>query len=559
VEFAILGPLKISDGGRELTPGRAKQRALLAMLLLRANEVVGSDQLVEGLWGESPPATAANALHGHVSSLRKRLGVERIETRPAGYRLRVDAGELDLARFERLVAEARRRIEPERRSMRLGEALALWRGEPLADLRYQSFAQPEIARLTERRVAALEDRIEADLAIGQHHELVGELEWLVVHHPYRERLRGQLMLALYRCGRQADALNAYQQARRTLVEQLAIEPGPALRELEHGILAQDQELAATSETPAGTPRRGSVRRPPVRYAKSADLNIAYQVTGAGPIDVVLVSGFISHLEKDWEDPRHAHFFERLASFSRLIRFDKRGTGLSDRPAELPDLETRMDDVRAVMDAASSERGLLFGYSEGGPLSLLFAATYPERVSALVLYGVFASRIRSDDYPWAPTPAERAAAGELIEREWGWEADMHNMCPNADEAMARWWGERARAAASPGAARALIAMNSTVDVRHVLPTIRAPTLVLHRKDDHDARVEEGRYIAERIPGARFVELSGEDHFVAINPDQILDEVERFARSLPIADRRSPTPTSQADHTSTAQTDSKRTSR
>jgi DNA-binding SARP family transcriptional activator/pimeloyl-ACP methyl ester carboxylesterase len=545
VEFAILGPLKISDGGRELTPGRAKQRALVAMLLLRANEVVGTDQLVEGLWGESPPATAANALHGHVSSLRKRLGVERIETRPAGYRLRLDAGELDLARFEGLVAEARRRIEPERRARRLGEALELWRGEPLADLRYQAFAQPEIARLTELRVVALEDRIEADLAVGRHNDLVGELEWLVAHHPYRERLRGQLMLALYRCGRQADALRAYQQARRTLVEQLGIEPGPALRELERGILAQDEELATTSEAPAGTSRRGSIRRPPVRYAKSGHLNIAYQVTGAGPIDVVLVSGFISHLEKDWEDPRHAHFFERLASFSRLIRFDKRGTGLSDRPAELPDLETRMDDVRAVMDAASSERGILLGYSEGGPMSLLFAATYPERVSALVLYGVFASRIRSDEYPWAPTPAERAAASEQIEREWGWEADMHSMCPNADEAMARWWGERARAAASPGAARALIAMNSTVDVRHVLPAIRAPTLVLHRSGDHDAHVEEGRYIAERTPGAQFVELSGEDHFVAIDPDQILDEVERFVLSLPTADRRSPAPTSQAD--------------
>jgi DNA-binding SARP family transcriptional activator/pimeloyl-ACP methyl ester carboxylesterase len=545
VEFAILGPLKITDGGRELTPGRAKQRALLAMLLLRANEVVGTDQLVEGLWGESPPATAANALHGHVSSLRKRLRAERIETRPAGYRLRLDAGELDLARFEGLVAEARRAIEPERRSMRLGEALELWRGEPLADLRYQSFAQPEIARLTELRVAALEDRIEADLAIGRHHDLVGELEWLVAHHPYRERLRGQLMLALYRCGRQADALQAYQQARRTLVEQLRI-------------LAQDEELATTSEAPEDTSRRGAVRRPPVRYAKSGDLNIAYQVTGQGPIDVVLVSGFISHLEKDWEDPRHAHFFERLASFSRLIRFDKRGTGLSDRPAELPDLETRMDDVRAVMDAANSERGILFGYSEGGPMSLLFAATYPERVSALVLYGVFASRIRSDEYPWAPTPAERAAASERIEREWGWEADMHSMCPNADEAMARWWGERARAAASPGAARALIAMNSTVDVRHVLPAIRAPTLVLHRRGDHDARLEEGRYIAERIPEARFVELSGEDHFVAIDPDQILDEVQRFVLSLQ-ADRRSPAPASQADPPQPRRTDSKRASR
>jgi len=160
------------------------------------------------------------------------------------------------------------------------------------------------------------------------------------------------------------------------------------------------------------------------------------------------------------------------------------------------------------------------------MSLLFAATYPERVSALVVYGAFAARIHSDDYPWAPSPEERAASAEQIEREWGWEADMHRMCPNADEAMARWWGERARAAASPGAARALIAMNSTADVRHALPAIHAPTLVLHRTHDQDARIEEGRYIAERIPGARFVELPGEDHFVAIEPDQIVDQVERF---------------------------------
>ena len=246
---------------------------------------------------------------------------------------------------------------------------------------------------------------------------------------------------------------------------------------------------------------------------------------------MLVSGFISHLEKDWEDPRHALFLERLGSFSRLIRFDKRGTGLSDRPTALPDLRTRMEDVRAVMDAAGSERAVLFGYSEGGAMSLLFAATYPERVSALILYGVFAARTHSDDYPWAPSSSERAAYAEQVEREWGWEADMSRMCPNADEAMARWWGERARAAASPGAARALITMNSTADVRHVLSAVRAPTLVLHRSRDKDVRIEEGRYIGDRVPGATFVELSGEDHFVGIDPDQIVDQVERFLVASP----------------------------
>ena len=265
----------------------------------------------------------------------------------------------------------------------------------------------------------------------------------------------------------------------------------------------------------------------ILYARSGDVNIAYQVVGTGPIDLVLVPGFISHLELDWAEPRSAHFLRRLASFSRLIRFDKRGTGLSDRPGGLPDLETRMDDVRAVLDAVGSERAALFGYSEGGPMSILFAGTYPQRTTALVLYGSYAKRRDpDDDYPWAPTRAEREAYAEEIERTWGFEADMERMSPSADEAMARWWAARARAAASPRAARDLILMNSQVDVRALLPAISVPTLVLHRSGDRDSRPEEGRYIAERIPGARFVELSGVDHFPSIDGDQILDEIEEF---------------------------------
>jgi pimeloyl-ACP methyl ester carboxylesterase len=269
---------------------------------------------------------------------------------------------------------------------------------------------------------------------------------------------------------------------------------------------------------------------PIRYTRSDDLNIAYQVTGSGTDDLLLVAGFVSHLMLDWTEPRHAHFLDRLGSFSRLIRFDKRGTGMSDRPPGLPDLERRMDDVRAVLDAARSERAVLFGYSEGGPMSILFAATYPERVAGLVIYSSYARRLWAPDYPWGFRPEERARYAEQLEQEWAWEADMRNMCPNADDAMARWWGERCRAATSPGAARALIEMNSLVDVRDVLGAVRAPTLVLHRRDDVDAKIDEGRYLAERIPGARFVELAGIDHFVAVDPDQILDPVERFVRDL-----------------------------
>jgi DNA-binding SARP family transcriptional activator/pimeloyl-ACP methyl ester carboxylesterase len=533
MEFRILGPLEADDGGKPVKLGGGQQRALLADLLVNAGQTVSRDRLIDDLWGERMPATAAKIVHNYVTRLRKVLPPGVLQTRPSGYAVELDRHALDLRRFERLVAEGRSFLvagEPVGASDRLRDALALWRGPALAEFG-EPFAMMDRVRLEELRLAALEHRIEADLALGRHADLAGELEWLVAHHPYRENLRVQQMLALYRSGRQADALQAYQEARRLLTEELGIEPSPVLRELERRVLAQDETLAATGPAPHNRSPGVGVRRPPVRYARSGDLNIAYQVSGAGPPDLVLVSGFISHLEKDWEDPRHAHFLDRLAAFSRLIRFDKRGTGLSDRPGGLPDLETRMDDVRAVMDAAGSAGAMLFGYSEGGAMSLLFAATYPERVKALVLYGVFAARAPGEDYPWAPTPAERAVLAEQIEREWGWEADMHRMCPNADQAMAYWWGERARAAASPGAARALIAMNSKVDVRHVLSEVRAPTLVLHRSGDLDARVEEGRYIAERIPEARFVELPGEDHFVAINPDQILDQVESFLHSVP----------------------------
>jgi pimeloyl-ACP methyl ester carboxylesterase len=265
---------------------------------------------------------------------------------------------------------------------------------------------------------------------------------------------------------------------------------------------------------------------PIRYARSGDVNIAYQVTGDGPLDLVVVHGFFSHVELDWEHPAARHVFDRLGAFARLIRFDKRGTGLSDRNVGLPDFETRMDDVRAVMDAVGSETAALFGFSEGGPMCVLFAATYPERTRALVLYGTYAKRLRSDDYPWAPTWEQRLAAAAELERGWGEDFDLDVMAPNADVSLSRWIALRGRAALSPAAARDLILMNSQADVRAALPLVQAPTLVLHRTHDRDASVEEGRYIASRIPGARFVELPGEDHIPYVDPDQILDEIEEF---------------------------------
>jgi pimeloyl-ACP methyl ester carboxylesterase len=279
---------------------------------------------------------------------------------------------------------------------------------------------------------------------------------------------------------------------------------------------------------------------PVQYARSGEVNVAYQVTGEGPFDLLLIHGFFSHLEIDWELPASRYVNDRLGSFARLIRFDKRGTGLSDRNVGVPDLESRMDDVRAVMDSVDSESAALFGYSEGGPLCALFAATYPERVRALVLYGTYAKRRDpEDDYPWAPTWDERVAIAHELEETWGSaNVDLADMWPNPDEAESAWFGRRARASLSPAGVRDLILMNSQVDVRDILPTIQCPTLVLHRTGDRDASVGEGRYIAGRIPGARFVELPGDDHTLVADPRIVLDEVEEFltgARPKPSSDR------------------------
>ena len=253
MDFRILGPLEVHAEGGSIPLGGAKQRALLAILLLNANEVVSSDRLIDELWGDQPPDTAVKALQGYVSALRKTLGPDLIVTRPPGYAIRLDPEQLDLTRFEQLHTTGREAVttgDPKRASESLRKALALWRGQPLADLAYESFAQAEIGRLEELRLAALEEQIEADLALGRHADVIAELEGLIAQSPLRERLRAQLMLALYRSGRQAEALEVYRKARQVLVDQLGIEPGRELRELHDSILQQDPELEAAADPEA---------------------------------------------------------------------------------------------------------------------------------------------------------------------------------------------------------------------------------------------------------------------------------------------------------------------
>ena len=276
----------------------------------------------------------------------------------------------------------------------------------------------------------------------------------------------------------------------------------------------------------------ALKRPPeTMYARSGDVNIAYQVIGDAPLDLVFVMGWVSHLEYFWREPSFARFLLRLASFSRLILFDKRGTGLSDRVPinQLPTLEQRMDDVRAVMDAVGSERAALIGVSEGGPMCSLFAATYPEKTLALVMIGTYAKRIRDAEYPWGPTLEQREQFFEVMREQWGGPVGIDERAPSvaSDPEFRDWWATYLRMGASPGAAVALTQMNAEIDVRNVLPSIRVPSLVIHRSDDQCLKVEEGRFVAQRIPGAKFVELPGNDHLPFVgDQDAILDEVEEF---------------------------------
>ena len=279
--------------------------------------------------------------------------------------------------------------------------------------------------------------------------------------------------------------------------------------------------------------------PVTRYAKSGDIHIAYQVTGSGPLDLVFVPGFISNLDVMWQDLRCAQFFERLSSFARLIRFDKRGTGLSDRAAGIATLEERMDDVRAVMDAVGSERAALLGYSEGGAMSMLFSATYPDRTTALVLYAALARLAWAPDVPWGRDAASVARRCREFEEKWGtgeigaaWAPSM-----SGDRTFRNWVGTFERAAASPGAAVALLRMNLEIDVRQILPSIQVPTLVLHHIGDRLVPVENGRYLGKNIPGAKFVELAGEDHLPWYgDSDLTVDEIEHFLTGV----RRGPDP-------------------
>jgi DNA-binding SARP family transcriptional activator/pimeloyl-ACP methyl ester carboxylesterase len=523
VEFGVLGPLEVTADGQSLAVAGARTRAVLALLLVRANQVVSSDRLVEELWPGQPADRATDSLQVRLSELRKALRAageaDRLATRSPGYLLRVEPGELDALRFEQFAAEGDAALaagDAATATQRFDQALGLWRGPALAGFDAVPSARAEAGRLEEQRLAALESRAEALLACGRHRDLVAELETLTAAHPLRERFWYQRMLALYRAGRQADALRAYRELRDILVADLAIEPGPELRELQARILRQDPALEGLAA--AGTPEQGGgpdQAVPEVRYVQTNDgIHIAYQVLGHGEPDIVLVPGLMSHLELHWEDPQMAAFYRRLAKLGRLIMFDKRDTGLSDRAPSDMSLEERIEDVRAVMRAAGSSKAVFFGYSEGAPMSILFAAIYPARVTALILGSASARRFPAPGYPCGEDAQEMYdELQDIAMHRWGQGASIEWYMPSRADS-ARWrqaFGRFERMAVSPSAFLRMLRMIRDIDVRAVLPAIHVPTLVIQRTGDRVVPPCHGRYLASRIAGARYWEQPG-DHWL-----------------------------------------------
>lgn len=539
MRVSLLGPIQVDGAPSGAVLGAAKERSLLATLALTPGRVVRVDALIAALWGDEPPAAARKTLQTYVWNLRQALGPDVIATEAPGYALRVAPEDVDVGRFRALVRDGEAAMaagDPAKASAALDDAVALWRGAPFSGVAAHTGLAAEAMRLTEEHLSALDLRVDASLAAGRHADVVAELEALVCEHPFRERLWGHLMVALYRCGRQADALATYQRARALLVEELGLEPGGELRRIEDSILRQDPWLAAPErlDVPAsphtGTP--GTVRRSPVRYARSGDgVGIAYQVAGDGPIDILAVPGFITHLDIWWNAPTEG-LVRQLTSIGRLISFDKRGMGLSDRP-DAVDATKWVDDALAVLDAVGANDVVVLGVSAGTPTAIRLASRYPERVRALVVFGGGARTIAGPGYEIGHDRETVERFAENLERRWGSGVALSSYAPSrAGEPHVRdYWARYQRLSASPAAAMRSFWAAVETDVIDLLPTIQVPTMVLHPERDLVAPVAWGRFMADRIPRAEFVSLDSDVDLICVS-----DVIEELAHHIAAFIRR-----------------------
>jgi pimeloyl-ACP methyl ester carboxylesterase/DNA-binding SARP family transcriptional activator len=518
VAVRLFGAIEVRVDSQRLGPrdfGGVKPKQLLEALLVQRGRALVKDELAEMIWGEALPGKVAATIESYVSLLRSRLGAASglIATETGGYRAELGGVQVDVDAFDSLLRDAAGAPAAERRR-RLEAALAIAAAEVLADEPYAEWAMDLRRMYAERRLQASCDLAETCLALDDPQAAVELAERALVLDPLFERAHRVAIVGHYALGEEGRARRAYERCRVTLLEELGTRPAWATAAAHAAILRRDDPRTLIAEPPA--PGADVPAAPPgstgTRYARNGEVSFAYQTLGSGHPDLVFVPGFVSHVEAAWEDPTYAGFMRRLAADRRLIIFDKRGTGLSDSAVEWPTFHERVDDMFAVMAAAGSERAVLFGVSEGGPMCALAAARHPERVAGLVLHAAFRRILRAPDYPWGWTPARFESWLDSFEEAWTTGAGLEVINPSlaGNRRYIRWYARYLRLGASPGTARRLMRMNAEIDLAEVLPTIRVPTLVLHRRDEQWVNAEHGRYVAERITGARLVLLPGVDH-------------------------------------------------
>jgi DNA-binding SARP family transcriptional activator/pimeloyl-ACP methyl ester carboxylesterase len=540
----LLGPIEIdTDDGRSVVLSAAKERALVAALALAGGATVSTELLISALWGEEPPSAARKTLQTYVWNLRRALGAERVITEPVGYRLWVNRDEVDVHRFRSLVREGDQALRSgwiDRAREALGAAVAMWRGEPMTGIAPHTALAADATRLEQEYLSAVEARIAADLASGLQQELVGELEFLVQEHPFRERLWGHLMVALYRSGRQADALAAYQRVRKLLRDELGLEPGGELRRIEAGVLRQDlsapqPEVAVPARNDSPVAPNPAIRPTPVRYARAADgVMVAYQSAGSGPVDILAIPGYIHHLDIWWNAPTD-RLVRMLTGLGRFTMFDKRGIGLSDRPPTV-DVDAWTLDALGVLDAIGSERAVLLGVSCGALTAIQLAALHPERVSGLVLFNGYARTLVADDYPMGHDPAVVESYAEWVESGWGTGVALSYAAPSLarDPNVLDYWARYQRLSASPSAATRFLSATTNADMRPLLRLIEVPTLVAHAERDVLAPAAQGRYVADHITGAEFLPLDSDIHLICVSDvlDGLADAMAAFLHKLAV---------------------------
>ncbi|RVD43673.1 alpha/beta fold hydrolase [Mesorhizobium sp. M4A.F.Ca.ET.020.02.1.1] len=535
----LLGGFDFAGVGAAAPAFSRKARAMVAYLALQAGQAQSREKLAALLWSLHGETQARMSLRQAVSAVRKamqRSGGGRFLTEGANIALHLDDFDFDVARFEALATSGS--IED------LEQALVVYRGDlldghGLKEEPFEDWLRVERERLRMMAVAALDRLVTQYGTANDFASCARAAARLLAMEPLREDIHRALMRSFAAQGRINLALKQYELCRDALERDLALAPEPETRQLYETLRARRTKSAShhSLQIPA-TGTEGSVPiAAPTHYVKSAGINIAYQMTGDGPVDLLYVQGWVSNLDLAWGSPRYAHVLRRLGTFSRLIRIDKRGTGLSDRNVGPPTLEERMEDVRAVLDAVGSKRTVLFGSSEGGPMCMLFAATYPERTAALVLNGTYARGTWSKDYPWARTAEQVDEDLASVERQWGKPAELLNAAPSLseDSSEREWFAAYLRNSASPADAIALWRWGTEIDVRDILPAIHVPTLVIQRTGDRWVRPEEGRYLARHIEGARYLELAGRDHLIwGEDCDRLVDEIRRIVTgALPAA--------------------------